>query len=208
MKCFHQIIQEIIAEEDLAEEAVEFEAVEYPSRMSPLASRRTGYTTNNQPVLQWYISGAWPGEIEFTLNEGEQADPVFLTHIEGPFEKGICQINLAEHGVTLKPDVEYEWFVVILIDPLERSSDFLASATIKYVRPSEELSNQFLAAAPDEQYYVYAKAGYWYDTIENLSRQISAKPEDKQLRSHRVALLEQVKLPLAASYDKKLVGTD
>ncbi|MDM8524239.1 DUF928 domain-containing protein [Desulfococcaceae bacterium HSG8] len=174
-----------------------------PSMMAPLASLQTGYTANNQPALWWYISGPWPGKIEVTLNEYGKIDPVLETHIDGPDKEGIYQISLADYNVTLEPDVEYEWFMVIVPAPKERSADFLGSATIKYVRPSENITERTSGMSGSELYYEYAKEGYWYDAIETLCRQIDENPEDKKLISHRVGLLEQIRMGKVIDYDKK-----
>ena len=181
-------------------------SVPIPSRMVPFASERTGLSLGSQPVLRWYISDPWPGKMEFTLNQVGAADPILETYIDGPDQAGVYRFNLADYKVSLRPNVEYEWFLVIVPDPNERSADFLASATIKYVPPPDALSKHFGDTPEDHLYFVYAQAGYWYDMIENLSRQIDAAPNDHALRSHRAALLKQVNLPLAAAYDSKMIS--
>ncbi len=178
-------------------------AVSIPKRMVLLAPAHTGLTSHPQPVLRWYISDTWPGDIQFSLSVIKAENPVVETVIAGPDKEGIYQINLADHNVTLEPGVEYEWYLAIVTDPNERSGDFLTSATLKYVKPSDELSKRLTATPENQLYGVYADAGYWYSSIENLSRQIDAGPDDKKLTSHRAALLKQVKLPMAAAYDCK-----
>ncbi|MCP4110642.1 MAG: DUF928 domain-containing protein [Desulfobacteraceae bacterium] len=151
------------------------------------------------------IIPAWGGKIEFTLNEYGITEPVLETCIDGPEKEGVYQINLADFDVRLKPDVEYEWFLIIVPDPDERSADFLASATIMYVMPSENLAKSLKQTPADKLYHLYAGKGYWYDSIDNLSKLIETRPDDKILRSHRAVLLEQVKLGKAIDYDKKLL---
>ncbi|OQY59896.1 MAG: hypothetical protein B6245_04305 [Desulfobacteraceae bacterium 4572_88] len=181
-------------------------SVPIPSRMVPFASERTGLSLSSQPVFRWYISDPWPGKMEFTLNQVGAADPILETYVDGPDQAGVYRFSLADYKVSLRPNVEYEWFLVIVPDPNERSADFLASATIKYVPPPDALSKHFGDTPEDRLYFVYAQTGYWYDMIENLSRQIDAAPNDHALRSHRVALLKQVNLPLAAAYDSKMIS--
>jgi hypothetical protein len=174
--------------------------------MSPLASQRTGFTTESQPTLRWYISGSWPGKIEFTLNESGAVEPVLETYIEGPADEGIYRISLSDYNISLKPNVEYEWFLVIVPDPEERSADFLGSATIQYIEPSDTLSNRLKNAKTEELHYVYAEEGYWYDAIEKLSKMIEEQPGNTGLRASRAALLKQENLPLAAAYDSKMIS--
>ncbi len=204
-----QLKEDQLTEDQLGEEAHEAKEVadahggDMPSLMAPIASLQTGFTTKSQPILHWYISGPYTGDIEFTLNEYGVTEPVLETHIPGPEKEGIYEINLADHNVTLRPDTVYEWFIIIVPLPDERSADFLGSATIKYVRPSEDTSERLANTPADALYYEYAREGYWYDAIESLSRMISNRPDDKTLRSHRIALFEQVKLGKVIDYDKR-----
>jgi hypothetical protein len=174
--------------------------------MAPLASEHTGLTTNLQPVLQWYISGPWDGEIEFSLNIVKAIEPVLETKLKGPSEEGIYQVRLADYGVSLKPGLEYEWFLAIVTEPEERSGDFLASATIRYVEPSDKLFAQLVKTEKSRRYYVYASEGYWYDAIESVSRLIDEKSDDSVLRSHRMALLQQVNIPRAVAYESRKIS--
>ena len=172
-----------------------------PSYMAPLASERTGLTIKSQPVLYWYTSGPWPGQIEFTLNEPRASEPVLRTHIDGPAKEGISQLALAEFNISLKPGVEYEWFIAIVSDPKERSGDFLGSATIKYVKSPTDLSNRLKKIPKNVKHHAYAREGYWYDAIEHLSKMIDATQGNAKLRNHRGALLGQVNLVKVAAYD-------
>jgi Flp pilus assembly protein TadD len=49
---------------------------------------------------------------------------------------------------------------------------------------------------------LYAESGIWYDAIDDLSRLISAEPDNRRLREQRAALLEQVGLREAAEFDR------
>ncbi len=172
-----------------------------PSFMTPLAPEQTGLTLQSQPTLYFYISGAWPGKIEFTLNEPKAVEPVLTININGPDKEGIVMIDLADYDISLKNNVEYEWFIAIVPDPEERSGDFLGSATIKYVKPSQEITKRMQSKHSNRPYHNYAAEGYWYDAIASLSEMIEAAPNNTVLRSHRKALLKQVNLPLLAAYD-------
>ncbi|ETR73208.1 MAG: hypothetical protein OMM_01121 [Candidatus Magnetoglobus multicellularis str. Araruama] len=173
--------------------------------MAPLASLQTGYTTNPQPTLWWYISSGYQSKVELTINEYGVIEPVLETHIIGPPEEGISRINLKDHGVTLKPNAEYEWFIVIVPLPSERSADFLGSATIMYIPPDEAFQQKIENATKEELVFAYAHEGYWYDTIHHLCELISNNPDNKTYRKQRVALIDQVRLGKVKNYDKKAI---
>lgn len=185
------------ASDDRNEQAL----IPLPSRMSPLAPENTGLTLTSQPVLQWYISDAWPNNIEFRLNRLKAPEPDIDTNIKAPDKGGIYRISLADYNVSLKPGVDYEWVLAIVNDEEERSADFIAHARIRYVKPDEELSERIMNTPKEKRYYVYADQGYWYDALENLSQRIDAKPGDNTLRQHRAELFRQVGLAMEADYD-------
>jgi len=177
-----------------------------PKRLAPIASEQTGFTSSNQPNLYWYISDQYKGKMEFKLNAPQTSRPVLSVKLSGSPAEGIYGIKLKDYNVTLETGIEYEWFITIITDPLERSGDIYASATIKYVEPSSDLNNKFNMASLEQRYYVYAKNGYWYDSISSLSSLIEKSATTKKYRLHRAALLKQVNLIKAARYDLSLVN--
>lgn len=174
-----------------------------PKQLLPVAPEHAGLTTNPQPVLSWYISGPWSGKILFTMNEigTKNPDPVIETQIDGPDKEGIYQIRLADHKVTLKSGMDYEYFLSIVRNEVERSGDVVSSAAIRYVEPSKELTELLNNTPKEKAHYVYAQKGYWYDAIQSVSALIDANPKDEGLKVQRGALLAQAKLGNAAVYD-------
>jgi hypothetical protein len=173
--------------------------------MAPLASLQTGFTTKPQPTLWWYISSGYQSKVELTINEYGVIEPVLETHIIGPPEEGINKIDLKDFDVTLKPNVEYEWFIVIVPLPGERSADFLGSATIMYIPPDDAFKQKLANASDEDLVYTYASEGYWYDTIHTLCKLIADNPENAKYRKHRIALIDQVRLGKVKNYDKKVI---
>jgi len=174
-----------------------WEATSLPSLIAPLAPKATGLTTSDQPTLYWYISSDWGGVIGFSLNEPKAAEPVleaFLEPSAGTTKHlaGFHQINLADYSVHLKPGVEYEWFVYIISDPLERTADSISSATIRLAE-SPPLENANIEAL--------AQAGLWYDTIDALQQQIAKGGDISALRKQRAALMKQAQMPKVADFD-------
>jgi hypothetical protein len=157
--------------------------------VSVLAPNETGFTTRDKPTIYWYVSEALNTPVELTLTTTEPlkdaVPPALELTLQPPIARGVHALRLADHGVTLKPGVEYQWFVAVVNNPAQRSSDVVAGGAIKRVAPA-----------------VYAEDGLWYDAIDKLSQQISANPADQRLRQQRAALLEQVGLREAAAFDR------
>lgn len=157
--------------------------------VSVLAPNETGFTTHDKPTIYWYVSETLNTPVELTLTTTEPlkdaVPPALEITLQPPIAKGVHALRLGDHGVTLKPGVEYQWFVAVVSNPAQRSSDVVAGGAIKRVEPA-----------------AYAQDGLWYDAIDQLSQRISANPADQRLRQQRAALLEQVGLREAAAFDR------
>jgi hypothetical protein len=170
-----------------------------------LAPSDTGLTTQEKPTIYWFASQPVDKPVELTITSTESlkdaATPVLEITLQPPLAKGIHAFRLADHGVALKPGVEYQWFVAVVRNPAQRSNDVLAGGTIKRVTDSQ-VPAQLKQASPTQLPALYAEAGIWYDAIDQLSKQISADQSNRQLRERRAALLEQVGLREAAAFDR------
>ncbi|MDG4555218.1 MAG: DUF928 domain-containing protein [Candidatus Competibacter sp.] len=163
-----------------------------------LAPESTGLTSRARPTLYWYSSIGLAAPLEFTLNDDHSIKPLVELKIPAS-QPGIHALPL---DYTLQPEVEYRWAIAAVIDPEQRARDVIASGTIKQVRPSPTLAAQLSRASQREWPFLYAREGFWYDAIAILSEQIDATPANRHLWEQRAALLEQVGLKIAATYDQ------
>lgn len=162
-----------------------------------LAPEHTGQTTAAQPTLYWYTSKALEQPVEITLIARDAIDPLLERSLKGPTSAGVQRISLADWGVTLKPDTEYQWFVSVIMDPTQRSKDYTAGATIQRVASDQQMQTRLRNAADGERAFIYAQSGLWFDAIDVLSQRIEAEPGDTAARQQRQALVEQVGLTIA-----------
>jgi hypothetical protein len=119
-----------------------------------------------------------------------------------PTQPGVHALSLAQHNITLKPGVEYQWFVAAVVNPAQRSNDVVAGGTIKRVAETDAVRARVKETPAANRPALYASEGIWYDAVEDLSRLISAEPSNRSLREQRAALLEQVGLKEAAAFDR------
>ncbi|MDY6993558.1 MAG: DUF928 domain-containing protein [Pseudomonadota bacterium] len=170
--------------------------------MAPLAPQHTGLTVSKQPVFYWYLSQPWNGTIEFTLNQVGAIEPEFELELpQDTYQTGFHYLKLSDYDVSLEENIEYEWFIVIIPDPMERSGDLLASGTVRYLDMPTHLSAQLNDTPQEQRYQVYAENGIWYDAIDELNQLIKAQPENTFLHQQRAELMKQVKLQKVALYD-------
>jgi hypothetical protein len=167
-----------------------------------LAPDHTGLTTQAQPTLYWYTSGPVDGPVEVTLMIDGAEKPVLERKLSTPGAGGLHAVPLASQGITLKPDVEYQWFVSVVRDPAQRSLDSTAGGTVRRVSADAPTRSRIAAANERGRPALYAEAGLWYDAFDALTRLIEANPGDAGLRAQRAALLEQVGLAGIAADDR------
>ncbi len=173
--------------------------------LTVLAPESTGYTLDPQPALYWSVSEKTDKPVKLTLVYADIAlgtKPLLETMIS-PANQGIQGLDLGDHQVTLKPDVEYEWSVSIEVDPKQPSSNLVSGGTLMLKTDGfpATLSQQLKTATEQEKTFLFAEAGLWYDAIGTLSQLIDKQPQDKSLREQRASLLEQVKLEQVAKQD-------
>ena len=171
--------------------------------LTVLAPDHTGLTTRSQPTLYWYLSEPANARLDVTVTNDKQIDPLLEQVIGVPKSAGIQSLDLAKVGATLKPGVEYRWFVSLTPDETQRSNDVVASGTIEYVVPDAGLESRTARADELTLARIYAEDGIWYDAIDSLSRAIQDNPGDTSLHAQRAALLDQAGLKSAADYDRK-----
>ena len=171
--------------------------------LTALAPNHTGYTFSDTPTLYWYVSNAINLPIEITLTVEETTEPLLEVTLDAPIQKGIHALRLKDHGMSLKPGVEYQWFVAVVRDPDQRSKDILAGGSIKWVAASQAVQARLDETGKVDWPSVYAESGLWYDAVEGISKLIDADPADLKLREQRASLLDQVGLVEAAAYDRK-----
>ncbi|MBA4372605.1 MAG: hypothetical protein C0402_07045 [Thermodesulfovibrio sp.] len=172
--------------------------------ITALAPDHLGLTVSAQPSLCWYLSGRARTRLGITINDETSAAPFFEKEFEGNSDTGIRCIDLAAHGLSLVPGVEYQWFAAVIKDPEQRSKDIVSSGMIRRITPARELTDRLLSAKNDlEKAGIYASEGIWYDALSLLHTLIAANPDDKALRASRAGLLDQAGLRDAAAFDRK-----
>lgn len=173
--------------------------------LSVLAPNETGLTTRAEPTVYWYVSEPLTHPVEFVVTTAEPlkdaTPPALEITLQPPIAKGVHALRLGDHGVKLKPGVEYQWFVAVVNNPAQRSNDIVAGGAIQRIDNSV-VEGRMKQSPSARRAAVYAESGIWYDALEELSREINANPADARLRQQRAALLEQVGLREAAAFDR------
>jgi len=163
------------------------------ARVLVLAPDHTGLTTRAQPTLYWYQSLPTDNDIEITIVDDNEINPLLEKVIHSSKKTGIHSVSLAKLGVTLKKDIEYRWFVALIPDKKHRSNDIITGGTIMLVDETRLGARIPARSTTAEQAAALAKSGIWYDAIDALSTEIN-KTGNVQLKNVRAELLTQVGL--------------
>lgn len=161
-----------------------------------LAPDHTGLTLQPQPSLYWHTDK--PLAVRFTITAANKPEAKPLLKIDLKKSIGIQHLDLADHGITLKPDVSYQWSVSQLMDKESKSEAAITSGMIQYVKPGEGLENRINRLKGTQQVKVYAIEGIWYDALHTISSMIDESPKDGRLAAIRQSLLEQAGLQIKA----------
>jgi hypothetical protein len=158
-----------------------------------LAPVHTAETVSARPSLFWHIDSppASDARLVFTLVDDLHVDPIAEFELPRPRRAGIQRVDLAARGVTLEPDVEYEWSIALVSDLRSRSDDRISAGYIRRVAAPAELERELATAR------AYAAHGLWYDALASIADAIEASPGSAALRAQRDSLLRQAHLDAA-----------
>jgi hypothetical protein len=173
-------------------------------RIAVLAPDHVGLTTRAQPSLAWYLSADTSAPVELTLIADGAIEPLAVKRLPSPQRAGIHVVDLSQLDVELAEGTTYDWYIALVLDPNARDADVVAGGAIaRRSAPSALVAD---LKAPGPTYGAYARNGFWYDAIADLSTAIanapSGSPESRALRAERAELLEQVGVGAVALYDR------
>lgn len=162
--------------------------------LEALVPDHTGFTTQPQPTLCWFASKPLAARVEITINDDRSAAPLLEKQIAAPEKSGLQCMRLRDQGITLKPGVEYQWFVAVVPDPAQRSKDIVSGGIISFAEASKDLQSRLTSSSGLEMAAAYAEAGFWYDAVGILAEMLQAHPHDKNLIEQMNSILKQVGL--------------
>ncbi|MEO7940626.1 MAG: DUF928 domain-containing protein, partial [Burkholderiaceae bacterium] len=123
-----------------------------------LAPEQTGLTEQAQPTLYWYVSKPATMAVELTLIADAAETPVLARNVSVT-QAGVQSVDLAQLGITLRPDTDYEWFVSVVPDTGRRSKDLTSGGVIRRVSVDPGVQSRASAAGASGAPRVYAEAG-------------------------------------------------
>jgi len=173
-----------------------------------LVPDHVGYTSKENPAVNWFLSRPTSYEVRFTLRDDRSTRAFQEKTIPSPKQAGIYTINLKDLGLTLEPNVQYQWFVSVIRDPESPSRDIVAGGVIERCELPNCVTEFDARLTCSEQSVIdNARAGLWYDAMGCLCNLIDATPADEKLIRLRARLLKDVGLNGVAEWDLRRISS-
>jgi len=169
-----------------------------------LAPPKLAATLSAQPTLYWYVSGPSGAPLRVTLLdvEGISPEPLLELALDPAPAAGVYGVSLAEHDVRLEEGRLYEWSAALETDPEDYSGEPVAKTIMVAKGTDPALRAKIADAPPLDRVEALAAAGYWYDAIDVLARQMAANDPSQPWHELRAHLLDQVGLQQVAAFDR------
>jgi hypothetical protein len=166
-----------------------------------IAPQSVGLTLGADPVLYWYLPELTKNEVGLRVLSSHSDEPILKAKLPTPKQAGLQRVRLADHGLALERDIDYQWFIAIPGNVAAQERDQFAGGGIARIDAPADLAEK-LGGAGTERASVLVNAGIWYDAVDALSRAIEAAPKDAALVRTRADLLSQVGLVEAAKFER------
>ncbi|MBE7380385.1 MAG: DUF928 domain-containing protein [Leptolyngbya sp. SIO1E4] len=175
------------------------------SLIALMPENNIGWTTDASPRFYWYLPVNQASWVEFTLEQAsETADSpevIYQTRFAVTGEAGIVSLQLPE-TVSLPSLVEgdrYRWQVSIFCSPTSEVGELQVDGWIERQVPNADLMAAIAAASESDKLGLYADNGYWFNAIDQLVALQTADPENPDLQTRWIELLESVGLEALAN---------
>lgn len=173
--------------------------------VQPLVPDHVGFTSQETPVLNWFLSKPTPDEVRFTLIDDKSVKPIYEAPIPAPKTAGIFSIRTKDLDLVLQPGIQYRWFISIVRQA--STADMVTGGIIERCELSDCLIVMDARMTCSVQSVAEnARAGLWYDAMGCLCSLIDENPTDLSLRKLRASLLTQVGLHGVAEWDLQAVS--
>ncbi len=153
----------------------------------------TGLTLSRSPRLWWALDQATDLPIQITIVDGEAIDPLVRVELPGPHAAGLHAFDLSQQGVELSPDVDYRWFVSIVVDPDRPSRNPVSAGSLRVAGATDGRRETVSSASASARGNKFAELGLWYDAFDFYASLAAAHPEVEQLATYRDRLAEVAK---------------
>ncbi len=159
-----------------------------------IPSTEMEFTTEDYPSILVNYSEFQAADMEFSLFD-EHGKGIYQTTIPVQEElSGIINLKFPQAAGSLVVGKEYKWYIAIICNQDERQRDVVLEGKIQRVIPNAQVLNDLAIANPLQKANIYAKNGYWYESVYTLYEQRRLHPENQRFVDEWKQLLDSVGL--------------
>jgi hypothetical protein len=149
-----------------------------------------GETAADYPTFFWYMPPTSAHAVEFVLKDENDKEVYKVNYAlaksakDHVSEPGLMSLTLPAFAnlSPLEIGKEYNWQVILVCEPLDRSNDVAAeNRVIKRVAPDPALALRIQQATPQERVALYRDAQLWHDAVNTLVELQRTRPDDANL---------------------------
>ena len=151
---------------------------------------------NNRQRLQSDSTSTIP--FELAILDEDDYELVASAEFSSPAMNGTMAFTLPETVRGLDIDKTYHWYVSLICDREDRITDILADGWVNRIELTPALRQTIANASELEKLAVYAREGFWYETLAILAQQIEVEPDNPRVQKAWERVLTSVELEEAA----------
>lgn len=145
------------------------------------------------PTILVQIPESQPLKAEFSLWD-ENSNGIYQTTLTLTGIPGIVSFTLPDTAPALETGKRYKWTVAVICDPKEPLRNVVVEGWLERKELSSALKSEINSAEPLQKVEIYAKNGYWYETVATLAELKRSRPQDRTISAEWQQLLQSVGL--------------
>ena len=181
-----------------------FEETQSTASFSALLPKSTqGLTTQSHPAILAYIPETSAQNVFFSWRDENNQDH-YQTILPIENEGAIISLNLPENAPPLEVGKSYQWALGIMCDGRLQPDSPMIHGQVKRIELASSIQNSLDNDVSLKNAALYGENGLWYETVAILAQLKIARPNDRDLASNWLELLDSVGLEKIAEAPLKI----
>lgn len=160
---------------------------------------KLGLTVAERPKFFWYVPQTSVKTARFVLLSHPNQNMVYETTLTLPNKPGIVSHTLAASAPPLKIGQTYHWYLTLVCDAEDFSTNPRVEGWVERIQPESSLSEKLAKADARKLPYIYAEAGIWHEALTAIAQLRYTEPRNLRYLLNWRRLLTSVGINAIAS---------
>ena len=170
---------------------------------SALLPSSGGLTAASHPTILAYLPETSAQNIFFSWR-GENNQDHYQAILPIENEGAIISLNLSENAPPLEVGKNYQWALGVMCNGRLQPDSPMVQGQVKRVALASTIQNSLDSNISLKNAALYGENGLWYETVATLAQLTAAQPDDRDLASNWLELLDSVGLTEIAEAPLKI----